>query len=155
MSDPCTGMYIYFYLILLCNHASFKIGAAVFTEQEASVISAHVGGTARFDVRVTYVGGGSQQRKQKVNLLQLFKDGTQVYRCRNWRGSETSPCTSMGRFNVEMQGSEKFDFYIILNDVRVEDGGNYEARLEVIDPVTGSYLSFSKTITLNVTGKLL
>ena len=111
--------------------------------------SAHVGGTARFDVRVTYVGGGPQQRKQKVNLLQLFKDGTQVYRCRNWSGSETSPCISMGRFNVEMQGSET------LNDVRVEDGGNYEARLEVIHPVTGSYLSFRKTITLNVTGNFV
>ena len=140
---------------IMTQKMSFKIGAAVFAEQNASVTSAHVGGTARFDARVTFVGGGSQQRKQKVNLLQLFKDGTQVYRCRNWSGSETSPCTSIGRFNVQMQGSEKFDFYITLNDVRVEDGGNYEARLEVIHPVTGSYLSFRKTITLNVTGKLL
>ena len=138
---------------ILIQRISFKIGAAVFTEQKASVISAHVGGTDQFDTRVTFVGGGSQQCKQKVNLLQLFKDGTQVYCCRNWSGSETSPCTSMGRFNIEMQGSDKFDFYTTLNDVRVEDGGNYEARLEVIHPVTGSYLSFRKTITLNVTGR--
>ena len=112
--------------------------------------SAHVGGTARFDARVTFVGGGSQQCKQKVTLVQLFKDETQVCRCHNWSGFETSPCTSMGRFNVEIRGSEKFD---TLNDGRVEDGGNYEVRLEVIHLMTESYLSFRKTITLNVTGK--
>ena len=157
MSDPYNYSYyaISFYRMpLWYRKISFKIGAAVFAEQNGSVTSAHVGGTARFNTRVTFVGGGSQC-KQKVNLLQLFKEGMQVYRCRNWSGSETSPCTSIGRFNVQMQGSEKFDFYITLNDVRVEDGGNYEARLEVIHPVTGSYLSFRKTITLNVTGKLL
>ena len=124
------------------------IGAAVFAEQGGSVISTHLGGTARFDTRVTFIGGGSQQNKQTVNLLQLFKERAQVYRCR-----ATSPCTSFGRFNVEKQGSEKFNFNIILNDVKVEDGGNYEARLEAIHPETGSYLSFRKIITLNVTGR--
>lgn len=152
--DPCIIIWILKVVISAknVNIVIIFIGAAVFAEQEGSVISTHAGGTARFDTRVRFVGGGAQQHKQTVNLLQLFKDGIQVYRCRNWRGSEATPCTSLGRFNVEKQGSDKFDLFVMLDDVSMEDSGNYEARLEVIHPETGSYMSFRKTITLSVTG---
>ena len=56
---------------------------------------------------------------------------------------------------MEKIGSYKYDFFLVLSDVQLDDGGIYEARLEVIDPVTGSYSVIRKTITLNVTGKLL
>ena len=91
--------------------------------------------------------------KQRVNLLQLYKDGTQVYLCRNWNGYETTPCTSRGRFTVEMQSSDKFDFFLNINNVQLDDAGNYEARLEVVHPATGSYTLIKKELVLNVTGK--
>ena len=109
-----------------------------------------VGGTAQFDTRVTFVGGGAQQRKQTVNLLQIFKDGSQVYRCRNWRIYATLPCSSEGKFAVTMQGSDKFDFYLLMSNITANDGGSYDVKLEVIHPETGSYSSIQKTITLTV-----
>ena len=109
-----------------------------------------LGGTAQFDTRVTFIGGGAQQHKQKVNLLQLFKDGRQVYRCRNWSVYANSPCTSEGRFAVTMQGSDKFDFYLSMSNATVNDSGSYVVKLEVIHPETGSYSSIQKTITLTV-----
>ena len=48
-----------------------------------------------------------------------------------------------------MQGSEKFDFCVTLNSVRMEDSESYEATLEAIFVVNGSNVS---SITLNVTG---
>ena len=57
-------------------------------------LTMQLGGTAQFDTRVAFIGGGAQQRKQKVNLLQLFKDGRQVYRCHNWSVYANSPYTS-------------------------------------------------------------
>lgn len=110
----------------------------------------HVGGTALFDTRVTFVGGGAQQRKQTVNLLQLFKDRRQVYRCRNWSGYTNSQCASEGKFAVTMQGSDKFDFYLSMSNVTVNDSGRYVVKLEVINPETGSYSSLEKSITLTV-----
>ena len=125
---------------------------AAFAQPQEN-LSTHVGGTVQFDTRVTFIGGGSQQHKQKVNLLQLYKDGRQVFRCRNWNSYATLPCTSEGRFAVDMQGSDKFDFYLSLSNVTVNDGGRYEVRLEVIHPETGSYSQLRKAINLTVTGK--
>ena len=119
----------------------------------AHVISAHAGGSVQFDTRVAFTGWGQQMRKQKVNLLQFYKGTTQVYRCRNWSGYETSLCNSEGRFIVQMQGTEKFDFFLMLDNVQPEDGGTYEAKLEVIHPVTGSYSILKKTFTLKITGR--
>ena len=122
---------------------------ATFTQTQENLTTS-TGGTAQFDTRVTFVGGGALQRKQKVNLLQVFKDGRQVYRCRNWNVYATSSCTSEGRFAVTMQGSDKFDFYLSMSNVTVTDGGSYVVKLEVIHPETGSYSSIQKTITLTV-----
>ena len=58
----------------------------------------------------------------------------------------------MGRFTVEKQGPDKFDFFLELSNVSLNDSGSYEARLEVIHPEIGSYSSFRKGITLTVTG---
>ena len=113
-------------------------------------LTIQLGGTAQFDTRVTFIGGGAQQRKQKVNLLQLFKDGRQVYCCRNWSVYANSPCTSEGRFAVTMQGSDKFDFYLSMSNATVNDSGSYVVKLEVIHPETGSYSSIQKTITLTM-----
>ena len=89
-----------------------------------------------------------QQRKQVINLLQLYKDKRQVYLCRNWSFfAGSSQCTSEGRFTVEMQGSDKFDFFLELSNVSLNDSGSYEARLEVIHPETGNYSSYRKEIT--------
>ena len=93
-----------------------------------------------------------QQRKQEINLFQLYKDKRQIYYCHNWSSFAGSPCTSMWRFNVEMQGSDKFDFFLELSNLSLNDSGSYEARLEVIHPETGSYSSCRKEITHTVTG---
>ena len=93
-----------------------------------------------------------QQRKQVINLLQLYKDKRQVYHCRNWSSFVGSPCTSGGRFTVETQGSDKFDFFLELSNVSLNDSSSYEVRLEVIHPESGSYSSYSKEIALTVTG---
>ena len=58
----------------------------------------------------------------------------------------------MGRFTVEMQGSDKFDFFLELSNVSLNDSGSYEVRLEVIHPETGSYSLYRKEIALTVTG---
>ena len=58
----------------------------------------------------------------------------------------------MGRFIVEMQGSDKLDFFLELSNVSLNDSGSYEARLEVIHPDIASYSSYRKEITLTVTG---
>lgn len=137
---------------LISNNLNSILGVAAFASGQQQNTTTSVGGTARFDTRVTFVGGGAQQHKQRVNLLQLFKDGTQVYRCRNWNSYATVPCPSQGRFAIEMQGSDKFSFFLALSDVGLTDGGRYEARLEVIHPETGSYSYIRKTITLTVTG---
>ena len=121
------------------------------TERQQN-ITTHLGGAAHFDTRVIFVRGGLQQRKQEINLLQLYKDKRQIYHCRNWSSFAGSPCTSMWRFTVEMQGSDKFDFFLELSNVSLNDSGSYEARLEVIHPETGSYSSYRKEITLTVTG---
>ena len=113
-------------------------------------LTASAGDAVQFDTRVTFVGGGAQQRKQTINLLQIFKDGLQIYRCRNWRWFATSPCTTEGRFAVTMQGADKFDFYLSMSNVSVNDSGSYVAKLEVIHPETGSYSSIQKIFTLTV-----
>ena len=96
------------------------------------------------------MGGGAQQRKQTVNLLQVFKDGRQLYRCRNWSRYAASLCTTEGRFAVTMQGADKFDFYLSMSNVSVNDSGSYVAKLEVIHPEIGSYSSIQKIFTLTV-----
>ena len=113
-------------------------------------LTASAGDAVQFDTRVTFVGGGAHQRKQTVNLLQVFKDGRQIYRCRNWSIYVASPCTTQGRFAVTMQGADKFDFYLSMSNVSVNDSGSYVAKLEVIHPETGSYSSIQKIFTLTV-----
>ena len=49
-----------------------------------------------------------------------------------------------------MQGSDKFDFYLSMSNVTVNDSGRYVVKLEVINPETGSYSSLEKSITLTV-----
>ena len=136
-------------LIKIIAPSNYFLGVATFAQGQEN-LTLQVGGTAQFDTRVTFVGGGPQQRKQTVNLLQLFKDGRQVYRCRNWSGYANSPCTSEGRFAVTMQGSDKFDFYLTMSNVTVNDSGSYVVKLEAIHPETGSYSSIQKTIILTV-----
>jgi hypothetical protein len=122
---------------------------ATFAQSDEN-LTATSGAAVQFDTRVTFVGGGAQQRKQSVNLLQVFKDGRQVYRCRNWSGYAASPCASEGKFAVTMQGANKFDFYLSMGNVSINDSGSYVAKLEVIHPETGSYSSIQKMITLTV-----
>ena len=126
-----------------------QTGVATFAQPQEN-LTTPTGGTAQFETRVTFVGGGALQHKQKVNLLQLFKDGRQVYRCHNWSVHATSLCTYEGRFAVTMQGSDKFDFYLSMSNATVNDSGSYVVKLEVIHPETGSYSSIQKTITLTV-----
>ena len=52
-----------------------------------------------------------------------------------------------------MQSSDKFDFFLNINNVQLDDAGNYETRLEVVHPATGSYTVIKKELVLNVTGK--
>ena len=54
-----------------------------------------------------------------------------------------------------MQGADKFDFYLSMKNVSVNDSGSYVAKLEVIHPETGSYSSIQKTFTLTVNGKVM
>ncbi len=122
---------------------------ATFTQSDEN-LAATSGAAVQFDTRVNFVGGGPQQRKQRVNLLQVFKDGRQVYRCRNWSGYAASPCTSEGRFAVTMQGADKFDFYLSMSNVSINDSGSYVVKLEVIHPETGSYSSIQKMTILTV-----
>ena len=49
-----------------------------------------------------------------------------------------------------MQGSDKFDFYLSMSNVTLNDIGSYVAKVEVIHPETGSYSSIKKIITLTV-----
>ena len=112
-------------------------GVATFTQAQEN-LTTPTGGTAQFDTRVTFVGGGVLQHEQKVNLLQIFKDGQQVYHCRNRSVYATSSCTSEGRFAVTMQGSDKFDFFLSMSNTTVNDSGSYVVKLEVIHPETGS-----------------
>ena len=49
-----------------------------------------------------------------------------------------------------MQGADKFDFYLSMSNVSVNDSGSYVAKLEVIHPETGSYSSIQKIFTLTV-----
>ena len=51
-----------------------------------------------------------------------------------------------------MQGSDKFDFFLELSNVSLNDSGSYEVRLEVIHSESGSYSSYRKEIALTVTG---
>ena len=127
---------------------------AIFAQSHEK-LTASAGDAVQFDTRVTFVGGGEQQRKQTINLLQVFKDGLQVYRCRSWRWFATLPCTSEGRFAVTMQGADKFDFYLSMSNVSVNDSGSYVAKLEVIHPETGSYSSIQKIFILTVNGKVM
>ena len=122
---------------------------ATFAQPQEN-LTIHVGGTAQFDTRVAFIGGGVRQHEQNVNLLQLFKDGQQVYHCHNWSVYAISLRTSEGRFAVAMQGSDKYDFYLSMSNVRVNDGGSYVVKVEVIHPETGSYSTIQKTITLTV-----
>ena len=119
-------------------------------DQSHENLRVFAGDAVQFDTRVTFVGGGAQQRKQTINLLRVYKDGLQVYHCHNWGEYAASLCTSEGRFAVTMQGADKFDFYLSMSNVSVNDSGSYVAKLEVIHPETGSYSSIQKAFTLTV-----
>lgn len=109
-----------------------------------------------FDTRIAYVGAGPQRRKQEVNFFQVYKgqgwSRQQVYLCRNSNNYKNSPCSSLGKFTVVMQGSDKFDFYLSLSNATVNDDGRYTVEVDLTEPISGSSRFLKKYINLTVTG---
>ena len=96
-----------------------------------------------FDTRLAYRNGGNCDSKQDVfglRLLKLGETNNVVYSC-----TDNSYCSNNARFTVSYQGRDKFDFQLILNNLRYSDNGLYKLEVNISYRGTQNYMS-SNTI---------
>lgn len=136
----------------------FVLGQGVFEYCKNSLTGCHnssqsmvVGGTASFDLRVTFIGGGDCAH-QAVTHLKVIKDSQVVYLC---EGSEDH-CDNeeYPRFEVfvdpECKVDCKYYFHLLLHNFMASDAGVYTA--EVLLEGVGDTLDrkITRTIILEV-----
>ena len=94
-------------------------------------MKSEVGGSIRFDTRLGHRDGGSCGFKQTVKGFELFKvqdDAgiNKLYRC-------FRICRNTSRISTYHIRSDRSDFYVTLNDLRLSDAGKYEAHMILYD----------------------
>ena len=90
-----------------------------------------VGSSIKFDARLGYRDGGSCGIKQTVKRFELFKvqDDAgidKLYGC-------SRICHNTSRISTYHIRSDRSEFYVTLNDLRLSDAGKYEAHMILYD----------------------
>ena len=94
-----------------------------------------------FNTRLAYRNGGNCGSKQDVLGLRLLKLGDTnnvVYSC-----TDNSYCSNNGRFTVSYQSRDKYDFQLILNNLRYSDSGLYKLEVNISYHGTQNYMTLS------------
>ncbi len=137
----------------------FTTGFAGFLSPETTTtIDAFSGDMVELDARVNYTGAGSSNHNQTVTVLHLFKlmDNSRslVYFCGNENSRQGTPCPSTNRVTAT-SGTYKYDLTLYLNNVTRNDGGRYQARVELLRPGVSSRSYIRKEFVIQVHRKCL